>query len=427
MRENIQEKYGSEIEFKAKENVSETVRRMNQEILSFTERIQRTSSVLSYFHGVVGLAVEHTFLGMANDLTEVNNRLLLLNTTVINTGLNIYGLIDAANSSRTSLQHFSELFTRIGMSSGKYFAENPQQLQNLVTTLSKQFQMMHLLPSQLLSVQTSILDAFELGFFDWRHMKSGLQHDNPLFRGYIESILGANPSGDAIMEASRKHQFTAQSFLDYVTGDFSEEIAKNFESMEFTVQQIGNILKNEILLSFTEMIQVTNKLVNGFAHGYFWLKRNHSTALLLIESFVEAAGAIMMLVAGLKIALAIITTIKGISATLFGGVSGMAGLLGLFGLLAGTFFVGKQLNRDYSHPDHTKVTVENIAKDVHSIAQKIEITRETLNDLVSRTESMIIHQNIQGNTTLSGIQSERALSEQLTNILKRDMMKNSIT
>ena len=427
MREDIKEKYLTEIEFRLEENVTTEIQKISQNIQALTGVVQETQRHMEAFSGILLSTIGTSFLRMANDVTEVRNRMELLNSTVIDTGLNFMDLVEASNQSRTSLKNFSEFFTRIGMSSGHYFQQNPQDLIRVVSTLSRQFQMMHLIPSQLISVQTAILDAFELGYFDWRHMKAGLSHDNPLFRGYIDQVRQASGMGANfdIAKASREHQFTAEGFLKYIL-DISNEIEDNFERLQITLGQFSSILKNEVVLAFDEIIGMVAWFVDKSARILLYLKQHYSFIIYIVDAYGEALVIVTAMVGLMKTMQLVMVSMKSLAAMIFPNAQSPVGaLLGLLSVVAGGLFVTKLYKQD-TMVHHVPKPIEDIAKDVHSIASKMDITRETLNDLVSRTESMIIHHNIQNNMTLGGTITDRAFAEQLTNVLSNAVRKNAM-
>ena len=70
--------------------------------------------------------------------------------------------------------------------------------------------------------------------------------------------------------------------------------------------------------------------------------------------------------------------------------------------------------------------ISSIANDVHDISQQMGLTRETLNDLVSRTESLLLRSSLQNGMGLDGSMGGRHFSEQLAREIKADLDKSGI-
>lgn len=472
MVKDIKEDYTTNINFQAKQNVTSEVQKMEASMERFAKSMESVGSTLEKFSGmmgilmlsqtqqrsslqktetslervsksmstlgstldgilgIVGLTIIHHFSQFANEVTEIDNRLHLLNSTVVDTKLSFYDLIDASNQSRTSIQNFSELFTRIGMSSGHFFKNAPGGLLLFVETLNKQFQMMHLLPSQLLSVQTSILDAMELGYFDWRHMKAGLAHDNPLFRGYLNYVRDKTGQGDAfdVQKASRSRSLTAESFIEYVLQE-STKINENFERMTVTIGQFGNIMKNELLSSFKDFFDFLTASVNYLYKGYLYLKKYHPNMMLFLQALTETTGVIAGMILLLNTGVFLFRSLN-VLATTFNLLTGGFGWTGLALLGAGLFtlFAGHklsqhhQLNKNELPTTNVVDILRSIQQDTHSISKNVGVTREKITDLVARTESMLIHSNIQRNWNLDGTNTETI---DMLNRYLRDSMDSS--
>ena len=93
-----------------------TVRKIKEEMNKIGDETKKTSDILQNFFALAGgVGAIQKFSAMATEITEVSNRLRVLNETVINTGQNFGNLVSAANRSRTSLKEFSEFFMRIGI------------------------------------------------------------------------------------------------------------------------------------------------------------------------------------------------------------------------------------------------------------------------------------------------------------------------
>lgn len=402
-----------------------TVRKIKEEMNKIGEETKKTSDVLQNFFALAGgVGALQKFSAMATEITEVSNRLRVLNETVINTGQNFGGLVSAANRSRTSLKEFSEFFMRIGMSSAEYFHGNPGNLIKMAETLNKQFQLMHLNPQQLMSVQTAILDAMELGFFDWRHMRAGIQHDNPLFRKYLK-YMGF--TGEQAQDAARSRKLTAQSFTEFVVKR-GDELTAGFDKSHITLRQFSYVLKNDVLSNMETLVETTMVFVNYIYHAYSGLMNLTAPLRGLGTSAIFSVGATMMGLQGIN---------KLKSGLLTGGSLVMGALKRTNPyILAGAaaFGVGQWAYHKFFKKDALDDTegiersslMESIAKDVHEISQNMGTTRETLNDLVARTESILTRNNLQGGMGFDGNISGRQFSEMLAKEIKRDLDTNGI-
>lgn len=424
MADSIKESYETEIVFKAKENVTSEIQKMEKSIAGLQKTVQSLNTGMYSMLGLIGIQGLSSLSHMATSVTEIQNRLELLNSTVVDTKLSFKDMIRYASESRSSLEDFAEMFNRIGLTSGHYFKENPEQLVNAVSTLYKQFQLMHLSPSQLMSVQTSILDAFELGYFDWRHLKSGMMHDNPLFRGWIKSM---GLEGSDITELSRNHMLKTEDFLQYVLS-LSEDVNTQFDQMTITLSQFGSIMKNEIVEMFSDLLTTVTEVVNIIYKGYVGIKSYAPHILLLVKSFLEAV-TILAVVSTIMKAIAIASTIwAGMTTIATGGLAVLTGGLFAFSLLKGipNYYDSKNGDTLETKSSANDKKLNNIDKNVQGIHDKMGLTRQSLNDLVTRTENLLIHNNFQNNFNISGQYSERELSEKLVNILKKDLAVNGV-
>lgn len=406
---SINRKFGVDIDFNSKDKATPVIDRLTDRLDRMGKTMDAVSRTLEGLTAIVGLSVVSNMGRFANEVTEIDNRLHLLNTTVVDTKMGFFDLVEASNRSRTSLQSFSELFTRIGMSSGHFFARPGAEggLLRYIETLNKQFQMMHLLPSQMLSVQTSILDAMELGYFDWRHMKAGLAHDNPLFRGYLNSIMKNQESGMDIPKASRNRMFTAESFITYVL-EQSETINQQFDQMKITIQQFGTIMKNEVVASFKDTFDLLTGIVNRIYRGYTYLSRYHPNIVLFLRSLIQSLGILSGVVLTMNSVVFLIRSATALM-SVFNVLSGPIGWMGLAlagaGLTAGGFLYKKsQLSKKTEDLPSTNITeiLRSIQSDTHELVKGSDATQDKLSDMVERTESMLIRIGIQRENNLDG-------------------------
>lgn len=397
---------------------------VQKRIREIGEQAKKTSDQMkNLFTAVGGMGIIHQFAAMSTEITEIDNRLHVLNKTVLNTGLSFRELVHAASRSRASLKDFSEFFMRIGMSSAEYFREQPQNLVKMAETLSKQFQLMHLNPQQLMSVQTAILDAMELGYFDWRHLRAGIQHDNPLFRGYLKYM---GYTGEQGQQAARAHKLTAQSFTNYVVSR-SSSITQGFDESQITLRQFGYILQNDVLSNLKSLSDSAMLVANGFYHVYRVATSitapvqglgtsivGHTGAGLMIANILSKVGSAAK--KGIPLAW---NFLKGTNPWLLAGGAAV-------GIGAWAYGRYKEHQQEGEFTESRSGFISSIANDVHDISQQMGLTRETLNDLVSRTESLLLRSTLQNGMGIDGSMGGRHFSELLAKEIKADLDKSGI-
>lgn len=369
--------------------------------------------------------IQH-FKQMANEITEITNRLELLNNTVVDTKLTFQGLAQLASGSRTDLDTFSEFFNRIGLSAGHYFTQNPQKLIRYTDTLLKQIQLMHLSPQQMQSVQASLLDAMELGYFDWRHMKSLLAHDNPLAKGYFK-YMGI--SGDDVMSASRNHLLTAETFIDYLLSE-SDKINQNFNNMTLTLSQMGSIIKNQLYIGFSDVADIVVTIGNVIFKAFSYVNDIAPFITKIISSLGVNFGLLLTGISAIR-------GLSGMWSFLQVGVGfiGMAsklpliliGMTALTTLLPMLFKMFKKPDFGLSNVDHqTNNHLGNIETNTGIIANKMDILAKNINDLVADRENLIIHNQIMNNMNLGGTYDTKTLADELAEQLKESYKRQGV-
>lgn len=418
---SIKENYDTNLNIKAKDEATPEIEKVKGSLKSLQDQVNSFSRAMESLTGLLGLGIIHEFSSFADDVVEIDNRLKLLNNTVLNTGLNLHQLIDAASRSRTSLKEFGEQFNRIGMASGKYFQENPENLLKFVETLNKQFQSMHLTRTQLGSVQTELLNGIEAGSFGTAQLESLMMHDSPLIRGFIESQ--SNLKGRTIQDIGSSGNATAKAFFDYVLSS-SQQINQEFDQMTLTLSQIGTVFKNDFIDMMSDSLMGITKIANMFYKVYENIKMSHPVLNALYKTLIETTMAATALAGALKTAYMIRASLE----MLFGGVTGLvkgAAALGALGI--GAYNLKKAFSPNISAPPTgdttTSTSLKNIEAEVKSINQKVGISKDTMNDLVSRTENLILHTTYNNNSNSS---FNVDIAEQLAKVLQQDLKTNGI-
>ena len=418
---SIKENYDTNLNIKAKDEATPEIEKVKGSLKSLQDQVNSFSRAMESLTGLLGLGIIHEFSSFADDVVEIDNRLKLLNNTVLNTGLNLHQLTDAASRSRTSLKEFGEQFNRIGMASGKYFQDNPTNLLKIVETLNKQFQSMHLTRTQLGSVQTELLNGIEAGSFGTAQLESLMMHDSPLIRGFIDSQN--NLKGRTIQDIGSSGDATAKAFFDYVLSS-SQQINQEFDQMTMTLSQIGTVFKNDFIDMMSDFLMDVTQIANMFYKVYENIKMSHPALYTLFKMLVQTTLAATTMAGALKS----LYMVQSMGNLLFGGISGkVKGIIGLAAFGVGAYNLKKAFSPNVSAPPTedttTSTSLKNIEAEVKSINQKVGISKDTMNDLVSRTENLVLHTTYNNNSNSS---FNVDIAEQLAKVLQQDLKTNGI-
>ena len=398
------------INLKAKDEASKEIHQVESALESLQKRADSFYNLMTNLTGLLGLNIISQFGSLATEVVEVDNRLKLLNDTVLQTGMNFRSLIDASNRSRTSLREFAEQFNRIGMSSGEYFKDDPGNLLKVVETLNKQFQLMHLTPTQLGSVNTELLNAIESGRFNQTEINSLRMHDNPLIKGFLEHT---------------DENMSIQSFFDYVLST-SEKIDSEFQNMTMSLSQIGTVVQNEVIDIFKDFFDTATNIANTMWRWYENMKTNQPVLYGLVRSLIQVVPIMTTIVGLLRTSLFLITAIKSVAGGWIGMLAGIVGAGAFVGLSA--YNIHNAKNNDLSMPsiagtNTSELHLKNIEAEVKSINSKVGLERDTLSDLVSRTENIALQMNLNsGSSTGYNID----IAEQWAEQIRRDLKTNGI-
>lgn len=249
--------------------LEEELEQAGNEQKQFTNEVRHTDSAMSGLISKVGslIATYATFqtllsaVQLSDQITQTESRLNLI--VDVEAGESVDELtqkiMESANRSRASYLETSKTVASFAQRAGDAFGNNNDQVIAFVETLNKMYAISGATADEQYSSMLQLTQALGSGVLRGEEFNAVFEA-SPNIMQAVADYMG-KPIG-ALREMAAEGQITAEIVKNAIFSA-SEQVNKDFESMNWTWQQLWTVFKNHAIEAFDPVLRKINELANN--------------------------------------------------------------------------------------------------------------------------------------------------------------------
>ena len=245
--------------------VASGFRNVERRATDFRQRISQQYNQLSRSIIAAGtafaasFAIRGTFAAL-DTVTNINNQLISAGVSADNVGDAFQRIRDLANDSRASLASTATLFSQILIATRR-FGSDAAQAAIATRAIQQSFQIAGTSAASAAGATTQLLQALQSGVLRGEEFNSVNENSNILIRQIAASI---GVSVDNMRALAAEGALTADVVFAALL-DSADDIQRQFDNTTVTFEQIGTLIRNNILPAFAGVASLIQPVVQGFA------------------------------------------------------------------------------------------------------------------------------------------------------------------